>query len=68
MGKPYELNVGRVEADYPEYRIAGGDGGFGYEGRRLGSPRITAGTLDELAVKLDADRKRRGGKTPAPAR
>lgn len=61
-GGTYDLNVGRLIDDYPDFYIRGGFEGVGYQAQKRSAalPRgkaIVAMSLDELAAKMDAIRK-----------
>jgi hypothetical protein len=66
-GGAYDMNVGAVIADYPDFWIGGGFEGFGYRARRRDAsgppsgPDLTAASLDELASLMDAARLARSG-------
>jgi hypothetical protein len=62
--RPYGTDIDRFTADYPEFRhfvIGPGPGARAEVDGRLVGDMITALTLDELASKLDACRRRLAG-------
>lgn len=64
--EPYGKNLARLEADYPDFSVYGKRSGL-YAGRarggngRLVGDEVTAETLDELAGKFNAARRRMDG-------
>jgi hypothetical protein len=63
-GGRYDVNIVRLIADYPDFVITGT--AAGYEARtrvsgRARGPAITATSLDELAERMDACRRREDG-------
>jgi hypothetical protein len=60
-GGRYDLAIGRLIDDYPDFYVTGGRSGFGWEAQRrvAGVPRgkaLAASSLDELAELMDAAR------------
>ena len=67
-GGRYDMNVTALMADYTDFIIRGREGGFGWtaqtrgkEGRPIG-PLLEGSSLDELADKMDACRRRVDGR------
>lgn len=67
-GGRYDMNVTALLADYTDFIIRGREGGFGWsaqlrgkEGRGVPGPPLEASSLDELAEKMDACRRRADG-------
>jgi hypothetical protein len=59
--EPYDVSIGRLEADYRDFAIFAGFENVGYRARMRGpkgftGPQLSALTCDELAYKMDIAR------------